>query len=109
MLQSPRYSRRDFLNFMGRASLGVGLAGLWKHPLWGKSADKTPVFKLSSLGIHRDDSLKLAEGFSSEIFIRYGDVINPKGDRFGFNNDFIAMIPMNAAGTDALMWVNHEE
>jgi len=105
MSHSPRYSRREFLKFMGYSSLGVGLASAWNPSLWGKTSSKK---SLTSLGMHRDDSVKLADGFNSEIFIRYGDVINAHGDRFGFNNDFIAMIPLNAAGTEALMWVNHE-
>jgi len=108
MPASRRYSRRDFVQFMGRASLGAGLATFWNPFVSAKDRERTPQLSMPSLGIHTEDSLKFTEGFSHEIFIRYGDVINSQGDRFGYNNDFIGMIPLNAAKTDALLWINHE-
>lgn len=93
---------------MGYASLGVGLSSLGRSSLFAKTLAKTPEFSFKSLGIHREDSVKIIEGFSYEIFIRYGDILNSDGDRFGYNNDFVGMIPLNSEKTDALMWVNHE-
>jgi uncharacterized protein len=54
------------------------------------------------------DDLVLPAGFRYQTVIAYGDRFTNSGERFGFNNDFTAFIPRNAAGTDGLLWVNHE-
>lgn len=54
------------------------------------------------------DDIVVPSGFRSQVVIAYGDRFTNAGERFGFNADFTAFIPRNAAGTDGLLWVNHE-
>lgn len=100
--------RRDFLKFMGRGTITTSLlAG-------------TPLLQgcssvLRSLGAKRppsllptfEDQVVLAPGLKSEVLIKWQDPINSKGDLFGFNNDFIGLLPGKNAD-EAWMWVNHE-
>jgi secreted PhoX family phosphatase len=55
---------------------------------------------------HADDVV-LANGFRYEVLLREGTVINPAGQRFGDNNDFLAILPQSE--TEGWMWVNHEK
>lgn len=60
------------------------------------------------IGPHDDDQLILAEGLKSRVLISWGDPINAT-ETFGFNNDYIATVPLGQnAQDDALLWVNHE-
>ncbi len=54
------------------------------------------------------DDLMLPQGFRYETVLAYGDRFTNSSERFGFNADFTAFIPRNAAGTEGLLWVNHE-
>lgn len=97
-------NRRDFLKFTGRGAalfLAASCASPLEH-LAGKS------HKLVDLAPSIEDQFKLAPGFTSKVLIRWDDPINNAGDKFGFNNDFIAYIPLNGSMTEGLMWVNHE-
>ncbi|HEV7501737.1 MAG TPA: alkaline phosphatase PhoX, partial [Vicinamibacteria bacterium] len=53
------------------------------------------------------DDLVLPEGFVYDVVIKWGDTFTKSGDRFGFNNDFIGVFPVDSAD-DALLWINHE-
>ena len=44
-----------------------------------------------------------------ELLVSWGDPINGRGDRFGFNNDYTAFFPIDGNSHDGLLWVNHEE
>lgn len=56
-----------------------------------------------------EDILKLAAGFQYEILLRYGQPLNSDGEKFGFNNDFLAFIPLDPRNAnEGLLWVNHE-
>ncbi len=50
----------------------------------------------------------LPSGFRYVTVLAYGDRFTSSGERFGFNVDFTAFIPRNTAGTEGLLWVNHE-
>jgi secreted PhoX family phosphatase len=52
------------------------------------------------------DDLHLAEGLNFEFFLTEGQEINLNGDKFGANNDFIAVIPVS--DEESFLWVNHE-
>jgi secreted PhoX family phosphatase len=52
------------------------------------------------------DELTLAEGLRWNLLIEWDTPLNRKGDRFGFNNDFIAWV--SRGPNDAILWVNHE-
>lgn len=53
------------------------------------------------------DDLVLPKGFQYDVIAAYGDVINQKGDTFGYNNDFTMYFPINGSNR-GLLWVNHE-
>lgn len=97
-------NRRQFLEFLsgsvGAAFIGSQLSGCSTLP-WS-SGEAFPSLKPSD-----GDELLLAEGFSSRLLISWDEKINKK-DRFGFNNDFIALTPLPGASDSQLMWVNHE-
>jgi uncharacterized protein len=92
--------RRDFLQFLGCAGLGLSLADNLLA-----AAERLPGSDLASLAPSLEDKFITLDGINYKILIRWGDKINPK-QTFGFNNDFIAY---HSLGPDhAIMMVNHE-
>lgn len=95
-------SRRDFLKFMGVGLFSTHLLSvtesLYATP-WGGIA--FPTLDASSA-----DAFLTAKGFEHYILLKEGEAINPAGDKFGFNNDFIGLLERGK--NSALMWVNHE-
>ncbi|MFL0363501.1 alkaline phosphatase PhoX [Bacillus sp. PK3_68] len=54
------------------------------------------------------DALVLPRGFKYDVVAAYGDVINEKGETFGYNNDFTMFFPIKGSNERGLLWVNHE-
>ena len=117
---NKKYSRKDFLSFLGKASLGallvppflVGCGNNNNSTNLGKlSADHLErLKKLVLKGIEASDidDLLLTEGLNYHTVIKWGDQINDT-DSFGFNNDFTCFIPLDENNPkDGLLWVNHE-
>lgn len=102
-------SRREFLKFMGCSSAVILAASCaTKVPLAPEVAVK-PALPFSPIGPSKEDLLKLSDGFRYEILLRWRQKLNTKGELFGFNNDYLAYLPLNPANPDeGLMWVNHE-
>lgn len=103
-MKRASYSRREFLEF-----LGVSVSAAFTLPLAGGCSSLQPrksSWAFTPLEPSSQDDLVLASGFSSQRLISWGDKINSKGETFGFNNDFIATVPLR--GSSHLMWVNHE-
>lgn len=114
------YSRRKFINFLGKASMGTlvippFLAGCGNHTTPTKNGElpkaQLKILKdviLEGLTPSDKDDLLLANGLDYHVILKWGDAIN-NADTFGFNNDFICFIPFNAnTPNDGLLWVNHE-
>lgn len=111
-------NRREFLEFMGRASAIAAVSGGMGEFLAGcASAPKTTAnvglgngkprhLPFEALPVSYDDTLNLAKGLTYKKLIQWDDTINEAGDKFGFNNDYTAFIPMSE--NDGLLWVNHE-
>jgi secreted PhoX family phosphatase len=107
-------SRREFLAFMGGSAAclaTVDPAGIFHSAFADKiqGADSQTLVKpisIKPLPATTVDDLVTAEGVGSRILIRYNEVLNKAGERFGFNNDFIAFFPISK--NEALLWVNHE-
>lgn len=103
-------SRREFLEFFGRASAAAALTALFPQAAAlasekrGQTSTKLPFLPLSTSTV---DELRLAKGFTSQLLISWGDPINDKST-FGFDNDYIAFFPSDSSGTDGVLWVNHE-
>jgi secreted PhoX family phosphatase len=97
-------NRRDFLKFAGRGSaflLAVSCAG----PL---ATIGLANRKIKGVLPSIEDQLKLAESFDYKILISWDEVINTKGERFGYNNDFLAFVSLDNNPNEGLLWVNHE-
>ena len=117
-----RYSRRDIL----KGSLGVTAAtALFGAGALGggrarAQAIATARFKELTAGV--DERHHVAEGYVADVLLRWGDPLFPdlapfdphkltaeeQARRFGYNNDYIAFIPLGSAGNRALLCVNHE-
>ena len=41
------------------------------------------------------------------MLLSWGDEIAP-GLKFGFNNDYLAFIPLDGKTNEGILWVNHE-
>jgi secreted PhoX family phosphatase len=104
-------SRRRFLEFMGRGFMAAGTASAWLPGCAapGSRGPAAAALPFKPISPSSKDKFILAEGFDSQVVISWGDTINAKGDRFGFNNDFTAFFPLSErVATEGLLWVNHE-
>lgn len=118
-----RYSRRDVL----KGALGVtattalfGTAALTAASGPAKAATAGFAFRELASGVDERDHV--AEGYETDVLIRWGDpLFNGLGPfapasmtaadqarRFGYNNDYIAFFPLEGSSTRALLCVNHE-
>ena len=103
--------RREFMEFMGRASL---LAGLAPSALLA-ACSRAPVRGAAPAGLgftpippSTSDELLLAPEFRYHILVRKDDPIGPRL-RFGANNDFNAFFPFDPSNPyDGMLWTNHE-
>lgn len=115
-------NRRQFLTYLGAgtaalASLATGIPALAAGPLSGRTADhlfgletKASHFnpKFSPIQPTTKDDVVLPKGYTYDVIASYGDVINPAGDTFGYNNDFTCFLPIDGNPEHGLLWVNHE-
>lgn len=103
-------SRRQFLEFMGGSALTLSSLGTLtscvSHPIRRPPGAELPFVPLPS---NRIDDLTLAKGFKYDVVLSWGDELNEAGERFGFNNDYTAFLPLDPADYfEGLLWVNHE-
>mgnify|MGYP001150220213 FL=1 len=114
------YSRKEFISFLGKATLGAMVAppflagcGNTSTPastekVSNESLEKLKQLILEGLPASDKDDLQLAKGLDYHTVIKWGDKISDK-DTFGFNNDFTCFIPLDDKNPkDGLLWVNHE-
>lgn len=101
-------SRREFLEFLGRSTLSLSVMGhLSACALGARSTSRTLAFK--PLSPSAQDELQLAEGFSYRMLMKWGDLLNSKGESFGFNNDYIDWVVVPGSNSsEIILWVNHE-
>lgn len=118
-LRNSSWTRRRFLEFMGRSAATAAMAGAL--PLGSALLSSCSTARLKDEEIERalgfrplkpstDDALLLPDGLSYRILIGYGDRIRRgSSDTFGYNNDYIAFLPLDPADpNEGLLWVNHE-
>jgi len=103
MNNQSRWSRREFLRFFGGT---ISAGAMISMPL--DSLANLPRRSIPFIKPGDDDKLILADGLDYKLLVSWGDAINSQGDKFGFNNDFVAHIPVNNDPDDLLLWVNHE-
>ena len=123
---AARYGRREML----RGMLGVSAAAA----LFGTSALTAPRqagavgtpgkdrYAFDELAWGNDETHHVAKGYDADILLRWGDpltedapdfdVMNQTAEaqlqQFGYNNDYVGFLPLNAEGTRGLLCVNHE-
>jgi len=113
------YSRKEFLRFLGRASLGIAIPPFLNSCGSTATMPTPPVIQYDLLGRLRaiplrglepsdKDDLLLAPGLNYQTVIKWGEQISAS-DTFGFNCDFTCFLPLDEDNpTDGLLWVNHE-
>lgn len=105
-----KIDRREFINFFGSSTLAIislTIPGCASNFINGKSEYNSDIpVPFRPLSPNNADDLVLADGFEYEILVSWADKINKQGDKFGFNNDYTAFLPLSE--DEALLWVNHE-
>jgi secreted PhoX family phosphatase len=95
--------RRIFLRLLG-ITASVSLTGL---PAWATGEDD-PQLPFRPLAPGNQDILEVVTGMEWQRLIMWEEVINKSGETFGFNNDYLAFLPLDETEEDGLLWVNHE-
>ncbi|QPC44770.1 PhoX family phosphatase [Kaustia mangrovi] len=118
-----RFARRDVL----KSTLAVSAIGA----LFGTSALTAPTakaaapvssFDFAEIDAGVDETHHVARGYDAAILLRWGDPIfadapafdpaNQSAEaqlrQFGYNNDYVAFLPLDDTGTRGLICVNHE-
>lgn len=124
-LISARFGRRDLL----KGVLAVTAISATVSPLAIAAAGRaeaqaatTPSFSFKEIAAGSDENHHIAEGYDADVLLRWGDPIfadAPEFDplaqsadkqkrQFGYNNDFVGFIPLDATGDSGLLVVNHE-
>ncbi|MEM7500016.1 MAG: PhoX family phosphatase [Pseudomonadota bacterium] len=117
-----RYGRRDVLRGALAVSATTALFGTTAltAATEAKAASGSFVFGEIEGGV--DETHHVAEGYDARILLRWGDPIfadapafDPQNQsaeaqlqQFGYNNDYVGFVPLNAAGDRGLLCVNHE-
>jgi hypothetical protein len=118
-----RYSRREMM----RGTLGVvaaatlfGPAALGSRGARAETAQDRFSFEEITAGV--DETHHVADGYRADVLLRWGDPLFPDAPpfdplkqsaaaqlrQFGYNNDYVAFIPLDVDGSRGLLCVNHE-
>jgi hypothetical protein len=126
---SERFSRRDLVkgalavSAIGAAVTPMALLAAKQAEAQGINTTPSFVFKEVTAGV--DDKHYVAEGYDSDILIRWGDAVLPgappfdpaqlnkngQAKQFGYNNDYLGYFPIPGAPNPSehgLLCVNHE-
>lgn len=113
-------NRRKFLTYVGSGMTALTFASTGLSALAPKvaAADKerdslfgyenrASKINFKPIAPTTEDQLVLPTGYTYDVVAAYGDVINKKGDTFGFNCDFTLYLPIQGSQRGLLL-VNHE-
>ncbi|MEP3244285.1 MAG: PhoX family phosphatase [Sneathiella sp.] len=120
-----RMGRRDALKGMLAVTALTGTTGALASVLSAKpveAAHHKASFNFQEISHGVDQKHHVAEGYDADILLRWGDPLfsdSPAFDptnqskasqekQFGYNNDYVGLIPLDKTGTSALLCVNHE-
>ena len=125
-LIAKRFSRRDIM----KGALAATAISATVSPMALLAADKARAqgaakFNFTEIAAGVDDKHHVAEGYDADILIRWGDPMFPdspefdpmnqsadaQARQFGYNNDFLGLIPVPGAENDPnriLLVANHE-
>ncbi|HRD76178.1 MAG TPA: PhoX family phosphatase [Hyphomicrobiaceae bacterium] len=123
---AARWTRRDLMHGL----LAVSAITVTVSPLALASASRaraqspnsTPNFNFRELSAGSDEKHHVAEGYDSDILIRWGDPVLPgapafdptrqtaaaQARQFGYNNDYLGFLPLGGKSDHGLLVVNHE-
>jgi secreted PhoX family phosphatase len=123
---AQRLSRRDLM----RGALAVSVAGAAMESLLGAGlaqaapadASAAAVFDFAELAVVDDERHHVAKGYDADVLIRWGDAVladapafapatqgpEAQAKQFGYNNDYIGFVPLDAGGDRGLLVINHE-
>jgi len=121
---NARYGRRDMLRGMLGVTATTALFGTSAMiaPKQAAAASQGGRYMFDELAWGNDEQHHIAEGYSADILLRWGDPITadaPDFDvmnqsasaqlkQFGYNNDYVGFTALNDQGTRGLLCVNHE-
>lgn len=116
-----RSDRRQFLKYLGAGVSGFvasgGTAafgpiaeaqGLMPFQRATAAASDSAFITVDPIRPTDADDLVLPRGYRAELVLAFGDRFTRSSERFGFNADSTAFLPRNDAGTEGLLFVNHE-
>lgn len=119
-MENKKYSRKEFVSFLGKVGLGVAIApsflmscgsnnsAIISEALSTDDINKLKKLVLEGLVSSDKDDLLLTKGLDYHTLIKWNDKISDT-DTFGFNCDFTCFIPFDDKyPEDGLLWVNHE-
>lgn len=123
---AARYGRRAMLKGMLGTSAATALFGTSALTAPRQASAASPAaqsrYAFDELAWGNDETHHVAPGYDADILLRWGDPIMagaPEFDamnqsaeaqlqQFGYNNDYVGFVPLNADGTRGLLCVNHE-
>ncbi len=122
---AARLHRREVLKGLGAAALGMALPMVRAERAAGQATAVSPALVFAEVPHGLDDRHHVAPGYVAEVLIRWGDPVlagAPPFDparldaaaqerQFGYNNDFIAYLPLppgSQSSARGLLCVNHE-
>jgi secreted PhoX family phosphatase len=92
------------------------------HGKPGQQDQPVPGTEFDAVPPNTDDAVTIPRGYSQNVVIRWGDPVLPgapefdfenqtaaaQEQQFGYNNDFVGLIPQDSLGNRNLLVVNHE-
>ncbi|EID54366.1 PhoX family protein [Saccharomonospora xinjiangensis] len=111
-----------FAALSGTAAAEVPAALAGRGNGHGKPSRPVPGTDFTPVAPNTADAVVIPDGYDQEVVIRWGDPVLPGAPRFdhrnqtaaaqamqfGYNNDFVGLIPQDSSGWRHLMVVNHE-
>ena len=120
---NARYGRRDVLRGMLGVSATTALFGTSALVAPGEAkAASTSRYVFDELQWGNDETHHIADGYSADVLLRWGDpitadapdfdVMNQTAEaqlkQFGYNNDYVGFWPLNDDHSRGVLCVNHE-
>jgi len=121
---NARYGRRDVLRGVLGVSASTALFGTSAliAPDTAAASERQSRYTFEELTAGNDETHHVADGYDAQVLLRWGDPITadaPDFDvmnqtaaaqlkQFGYNNDYVGFLPLDASDTRGLLCVNHE-
>jgi uncharacterized protein len=107
-MHSNDWSRRRFVQFFGAAAVVAATNRVFTN--WAiasePASDLFAELSFQPVPVSTRDEVVLPDGFAYDVLLKQGDPINPRGDRYGDHNDYLAVITGDRES--GWLWTNHE-